>query len=410
MERYEIMIKKYDFETTISKKGQGSYKWEQMYKVSPDVEEGIVPLSVADMELKIAPEITEGIKKYLDEAIPGYTGTYENYYKAVTGWMERRHGFQIEKEWIVTSPGVVSAIYDCVKAYTEEGEGVITFTPVYYPFYSAIKDNGRKLVQCELINNDGYYEIDFEKFEELAKEEDNRLFILCSPHNPVGRVWKKEELEKIGEIALRNNLIIVSDEIHSDIVMPGKKHFILQMLSEELSEITVTCTAPTKSFNLAGIGISNIIIKNSRLRKKFSAEQGKSASHVFAALGYKACELAYTKGEEWFDEFILLIDKNQKMVNQFFENKFVNIKAPLIEGTYLQWIDFRALSMRKEELKKFFNEKLKVFMSEGYTFGEGGDGFERMNLAAPSKVIEKALENIYSGIKIHYPQFCKEKS
>lgn len=404
------MIKKYDFETTISKKGQGSYKWEQMYKVSPDVEEGIVPLSVADMELKIAPEITEGIKKYLDEAIPGYTGTYENYYKAVTGWMERRHGFQIEKEWIVTSPGVVSAIYDCVKAYTEEGEGVITFTPVYYPFYSAIKDNGRKLVQCELINNDGYYEIDFEKFEELAKEEDNRLFILCSPHNPVGRVWKKEELEKIGEIALRNNLIIVSDEIHSDIVMPGKKHFILQMLSEELAEITVTCTAPTKSFNLAGIGISNIIIKNSRLRKKFSAEQGKSASHVFAALGYKACELAYTKGEEWFDEFILLIDKNQKMVNQFFENKFVNIKAPLIEGTYLQWIDFRALSMRKEELKKFFNEKLKVFMSEGYTFGEGGDGFERMNLAAPSKVIEKALENIYSGIKTHYPQFCKEKS
>ncbi len=410
MERYEIMIKKYDFETTISKKGQGSYKWEQMYKVNPDIEEGIVPLSVADMELKIAPEITEGIKKYLDEAIPGYTGTYENYYKAVTGWMERRHGFQIEKEWIVTSPGVVSAIYDCVKAYTEEGEGVITFTPVYYPFYSAIKDNGRKLVRCELINNDGYYEIDFEKFEELAKEKDNRLFILCSPHNPVGRVWKKEELEKIGEIALRNNLIIVSDEIHSDIVMPGKKHFIFQMLSEELSEITVTCTAPTKSFNLAGIGISNIIIKNSRLRKKFSAEQGKSASHVFAALGYKACELAYTKGEEWFDEFILLIDKNQKMVNQFFESKFVNIKAPLIEGTYLQWIDFRALGMRKEELKKFFNEKLKVFMSEGYTFGEGGDGFERMNLAAPSKVIEKALENIYSGIKTHYPQFCKEKS
>lgn len=410
MERYEIMIKKYDFETTISKKGQGSYKWEQMYKVNPDMEEGIVPLSVADMELKIAPEITEGIKRYLDEAIPGYTGTYENYYKAVTGWMERRHGFQIEKEWIVTSPGVVSAIYDCVKAYTEEGEGVITFTPVYYPFYSAIKDNGRKLVQCELINNDGYYEIDFEKFEELAKEEDNRLFILCSPHNPVGRVWKKEELEKIGEIALRNNLIIVSDEIHSDIVMPGKKHFILQMLSEELAEITVTCTAPTKSFNLAGIGISNIIIKNSRLRKKFSTEQGKSASHVFAALGYKACELAYTKGEEWFDEFILLIDKNQKMVNQFFENKFVNIKAPLIEGTYLQWIDFRALGMRKEELKKFFNEKLKVFMSEGYTFGEGGDGFERMNLAAPSKVIERALENIYSGIKTHYPQFCKEKS
>ena len=401
------MIKEYDFQTTISKKGQGSYKWEQMYKVNPHMEEGIIPLSVADMELKIAPEITEGIKKYLDEAIPGYTGTYENYYNAVIGWMKRRHNFQLNKEWIVTAPGVVSAIYDCVNAYTEEGEGVITFTPVYYPFYSAIKDNGRKLVECELISNNGYYEIDFKKFEELSKEKNNRLLILCSPHNPIGRVWKKEELEKIGEIALKNNIIIVSDEIHCDILMPGKEHFILQTLSEELAEITVTCTAPTKSFNLAGIGISNIIIKNAHLRKKFSTEQGKSASHVFASLGYKACELAYNKSEDWFNQLVLLIDRNQRTVNKFFEEKFINIKAPLIEGTYLQWIDFRVLGLRKEELKKFFNERAKVFMSEGYTFGEGGDGFERMNLAAPAYVIEEALKRIYNALKTDFPHTCK---
>ena len=401
------MTKKYDFETTISKKGQGSYKWEIMYKECSNIENGIIPLSVADMELKIAPSIIRGLKKHLDEAILGYTGTYENYYGAVMNWMKRRHNFQIDKEWIVTSSGVVSAIYDSVKAYTEVGEGVITFTPVYYPFYGAIKDNDRKLIECELINNDGYYEIDFEKFEELAKEKNNRLFILCSPHNPVGRVWKKEELERIGEIALKNNLIIISDEIHSDIIMPGEKHIILQTISDELAEITVTCTAPTKSFNLAGIGISNIIIKNNKLRKEFSKEQGKSAAHVFAALGYKACELAYNESEEWFDQLVLLINKNQKIVNSFFEEKFIDIKAPLIQGTYLQWIDFRILGLRKEELKKFLNQKAKVFMSEGYTFGEGGDGFERMNLAAPTHIIEDALKRIYNAVKIDYPDICK---
>ncbi len=402
-----MKMKKYDFETTISKKGQGSYKWDQMYKQNPDIEEEIVPLSVADMELKIAPEIVEGLKRHLDEVILGYTGTYENYYRSVLGWLKRRHGFMVEKDWIVTSSGVVSAIYDGVKAYTEEGQGVITFTPVYYPFYSAIKDNNRKLVECELINNNGYYEIDFDKFRKLAMEENNRLFILCSPHNPVGRVWKREELEKIGEIALENNLTVISDEIHFDIIMPGHKHTILQTISDELANITVTCTAPTKSFNLAGVGISNIVIKNPELRKAFVKEQGKSAAHVFAALGYKACEIAYNESEEWFDQFIQLVNKNQKMVNKFFDEKFKGIKAPLIEGTYLQWMDFRELGLKKEELKKFFNEEAKMFMSEGYTFGEGGDGFERINLASPVHIIERALERIYEAVNRHYPYLCK---
>lgn len=401
-------MKKYDFETTISKRGQGSYKWEQMYKKNPNISENIIPLSVADMELKIAPEIIDGIKKHLDSAILGYTGTYENYYKAVINWMKQRHNFEIKKEWIVTSSGVVSAIYDCVKAYTNEKDGVIIFTPVYYPFYNAIKDNNRKIVECELIENENnYYEIDFKKLEKLAKKENNKLIILCSPHNPIGRVWKKEELKKIGEIALKNNMIIISDEIHFDIIMPENKHHISQKISKKFENITITCTAPTKSFNLAGIGISNIIIKNEKLRKKFIIEQGKSASHVFAALGYKTCELAYTKSEKWFENFILLIDKNQKLVNKFFDEKFIGLKAPLIEGTYLQWIDFRKLNLPKEELEHFMNEKAQVFMSEGYTFGKAGEGFERMNLAVPTKVIEEALNRIYNAIKENYPQFCK---
>ena len=401
------MNEKYDFETVISRKNQGSYKWEQMYKEYPDLPDDIIPFSVADMELQIAPEIKEGLKKYIDEAVLGYTGTNDNYLEIVVNWMKKRHNFDVKKEWIVNSSGVVSALYDAIKAYTEENQGVIVFTPVYYPFYSAITSNNRKIIDCPLIENNRNYTIDFQKFEEFAKDKNNRLLILCSPHNPVGRVWTKEELEKIGEIALKNDLIIISDEIHFDILMKGQKHTVLQTISNEISEITVTCTAPTKTFNLAGIGISNIIIKNEELRKKFIKEQEKSSSHVFAALGFKACELAYTKAEKWFEQFLELINKNQQIVNEFFENKFTVLKAPLIQGTYLQWLDFRELGLKNKELKRFMNEKAKIFFSEGYTFGKNGDGFERMNLAVPTHILEKGLERLYNAIKQDYPEFCK---
>jgi hemolysin len=401
------MNEKYDFETVISRKNQGSYKWEQMYKEYPDLPDDIIPFSVADMELQIAPEIKEGLKKYIDETVLGYTGANDNYLEIVVNWMKKRHNFDVKKEWIVTSSGVVSALYDAIKAYTEENQGVIVFTPVYYPFYSAITSNNRKIIDCPLIENNRNYTIDFQKFEEFAKDKNNRLLILCSPHNPVGRVWTKEELERIGEIALKNDLIIISDEIHFDILMKGQKHTVLQTISNEISEITVTCTAPTKTFNLAGIGISNIIIKNEELRKKFIKEQEKSSSHVFAALGFKACELAYTKAEKWFEQFLELINKNQQIVSEFFENKFTVLKAPLIQGTYLQWLDFRELGLKNKELKRFMNEKAKIFFSEGYTFGKNGDGFERMNLAVPTHILEKGLERLYNAIKQDYPEFCK---
>jgi len=408
------MSKKYDFETILSRKGQGSYKWEQMYEVFPELEDDIVPFSVADMELKIAPEITEGMKKYIDEAVLGYSGTYQKYYEAVIGWMERRHGFKVEKDWILCTPGVVSAIYVAIKAFAKEDEGVITFTPVYYPFYSAITSDKRKLVDCGLVeskneNGEAKYSIDFEKFEEFAKDKNNKILLLCSPHNPLGIVWSRKDLEKIGKIAVENDLIVISDEIHFDIVMAGHKHTVFQTLSEELAEITITCTAPTKSFNLAGAGISNIIIKNEKLRKKFKAEMEKMSMHVFSTLSYKACELAYTESEEWLDEFLLLIDKNQKLVNKFFEEKFINLKAPLIEGTYLQWLDFRALGIKNKELAEFMNKKAKIFFSEGYTFGKAGEGFERVNLAVPTKYLEKMLERLYEVLKIEFPKFCKNK-
>ena len=408
------MSKKYDFETILSRKGQGSYKWEQMYEVLPELEDDIVPFSVADMELKIAPEITEGMKKYIDEAVLGYSGTYPKYYEAVINWMERRHGFKVEKDWILCTPGVVSAIYVAIKAFAKENEGVITFTPVYFPFYSSITSNNRKLVDCGLVESknekgEAKYSIDFEKFEEFAKDKNNKILLLCSPHNPLGIVWNREDLEKIGKIAVENDLTVISDEIHFDIVMTGHKHTVFQTLSEKFAEITITCTAPTKSFNLAGAGISNIIIKNEKLRKKFKAEMEKMSMHVFSTLSYKACELAYTESEEWLDEFLMLIDKNQKLVNKFFEERFVDLKAPLIQGTYLQWLDFRALELKNTEFKEFMNKKAKIFFSEGYTFGKAGDGFERVNLAVPTEYLEKMLERLYEVLKIEFPKFCKNK-
>ena len=403
---------KYDFETILNRKGQGSYKWEQIYEVLPELEDDIVPFSVADMELKIAPEITEGMKKYIDEAVLGYSGTYPKYYEAVINWMERRHGFKVEKDWILCTPGVVSAIYVAVKAFAKENEGVITFTPVYYPFYSAITSNKRKLVDCGLVeskneNGEVKYSIDFDKFEEFARDENNKVLLLCSPHNPLGIVWSREDLEKIGKIAVENDLIVISDEIHFDIVMNGNKHTVFQTLSEKFAEITITCTAPTKSFNLAGAGISNIIIKNEKLRKKFKAEMEKMSMHVFATLSYKACELAYTEAEGWLDEFLILIDKNQKLVNKFFEERFVDLKAPLIQGTYLQWLDFRSLGLKNKELKEFMNKKAKIFFSEGYTFGKAGDGFERLNLAVPTEYLEKMMERLYEVLKLNFKKFVK---
>lgn len=382
---------KYDFETIINRKGQGSAKWDLMYNTKKDVGDNIIPLSVADMEFENPPQIKEGLKKYIDEMILGYTVPTKSYYDSVINWMDKRHNFKVEKDWIVNTPGVVTAFFNAVKMFSKEGDGVVIMSPVYYPFYSAIENNGRKVVDCPLIEEDNYYKIDFDKFDELTKE--NKLFIFCSPHNPVGRVWKKEELEKLEEIIIKNDVIVVSDEIHHDLIMPEYEHIVFQTLSDELADRTITCTAASKSFNIAGLGMSNIIIKNKKLRDEF--QKGLDMASIRTSMmGIKGTEVAYSECEDWLDEFLEIIDKNQRLVNKFFTEKYPMIKAPLIEGTYLQWIDFRDYKLSNEELEKLMQEKAEVFLDEGYIFGELGNGFERINLAAPTIVIEEALNRI----------------
>lgn len=383
----------YDFETIVNRANTGSAKWEQMKEWNPNVSEGIIPFSVADMELKNPPEIIEGLKKYLDSNILGYTQPTESYINAVCDWMEKRHEWKIKPEWIVGAAGVVGAFYSAIRALSNPGDGIIIMSPVYYPFYSAIESNNRKVVNNALINTGSTYVIDYEDLEKKAQNPNNKILLFCSPHNPTAKVWSKEELEKVGEICLKNNVLIISDEIHFDLIMPGHKHTVFASISEELANNIIVCTAPSKTFNLAGMQTSNIIITNKTIRDAYLKEVESQGFFELNILGYKACEIAYTKCEKWLDELIKLIYHNHLELKKYIEQNIPVIKVYDLEGTYLQWMDFSGLGLNKDELEKLMHES-DLFFDEGYIFGEEGNGYERMNLACPTKTVMQALERL----------------
>ena len=385
---------KYDFETVVNRKNTGSAKWEGMKSLNPNVSEGIIPLSVADMELKNPPEIIKGLQEYLEDSILGYSTATEGYLDAVTNWTKRRHGWETKPEWLINTPGVVNAFFQAVKAFTNKGDGVIVMTPVYYPFYMAVEKNERNIVRNPLIlNEEGKYEIDFDDLREKAKISTNKLLILSNPHNPVGRVWTEDELRKVGEICLENNVLVVSDEIHCDLIMPGYKHTTFANICEEFADNTITCISPSKTFNIAGMQSSNIFIKNEKLREKYLEELLKTAQfNGLNILGFKATEIAYTQCDEWLNQLIELIDTNRKVLTEFIETNIPQIKVINMEGTYLQWIDCRGLGIDYKELERINIFEAELFTDEGYIFGEEGIGFERLNLACPTSVIMDALE------------------
>lgn len=389
---------KYDFETYIDQRGTGSSKWQEMHKKCEDVPEGIVPLSVADMEFKPAPEIIAGLKGYLDTHSLGYTGATNAYYEAVVGWMRERHNWSIEKDWITTAPGIVFALGICIRAFTQSGDGVMIMTPVYYPFYLVVQHLGRKLVENPLKEEECAFRIDFEDLEKKAADPNNKLLLLCSPHNPVGRVWTETELKRIGEICEKHGVLVVSDEIHNDLIMPGYTHTVFATLGERFAENSVICTAPSKTFNLAGMQTSNIIIKNETLRKRFKQERLKSGVMELNALGYQACEIAYTKAEKWLDELIQVIDQNRKITEEFVAEHLKKACVARLEGTYLQWIDLRAYGIECKELEKIMIQS-HLFLDEGYIFGDEGEGFERINIACPSYVLKEALERLKKALE-----------
>lgn len=390
---------KYNFETAPDRRGTGAFKWNSMYEAKPDVSDGVIPFSVADMEFQNPQPLLDGMAKYVSQAVYGYTGPTHAYYESVINYMKRRHNWDIQKDWIITTPGVVPALNELVKAFSEPGDGVIITRPVYYPFSMAIENSGRKLVNVSLINRDGHYEMDFEGLEKAAKDPSTKLMILCSPHNPVGRVWTEDELRKLASICNSNGVMILSDEIHFDFVFPGHKHTVLATLSDEIAQNNIFCTAPSKTFNLGGVQVSNIIIPNPKLRERYNEyhkSMGMLALNMFA---YKIGELVYNTCGDWFEELMQVLDTNRKLVEQYITTYLPQIKVIPLEGTYLQWLDCRALGMSGKELETFMQEKAELFFDEGYIFGEEGDGFERWNLACPTRYIQEGLERLRKAVE-----------
>ena len=381
----------YDFTTRINRQPQNSSKWQGMRKHNPEVPEGIVPLSVADMELKNPPEITEGLKQFLDNRILGYTDAGEDYYTETVNWMQRRHHWTIDKDWLVLLPGVVTAINVAVRAFVQPREKVAILTPVYYPFKKTIEACGCRTVTSSLINQDGVYSINFEDLETKLADPNVKMLIFCSPHNPIGRVWTKEELMKVGELCLKHDILIVSDEIHFDLILPGHEHTVFASLSKELSDRMIVCTSVSKTFNLAGMQCSNIVISNPDLRAAYKATMSCYINGHLNIMAYEAATLAYRHCEGWLDELLELLETNRKTAVDFFAEHFPKAIVSPLEGTYLLWVDLRGYFTEQNEQEEFMTKKALLFLDEGYLFGEEGSGFERINLACPTSLLKESL-------------------
>jgi cystathionine beta-lyase len=385
----------YDFDKRLDRTNKASYKWDQSVKLFG--REDILPLWVADMDFEAPKEVVEAIKHRAGQGVYGYTFRTQAYYDAIVGWLSRRHGWTIQQDWISSSPGIVPALSLMVQAFTEPGDGIIVQSPVYYPFYDVIKMNGRVVVDNPLILEDGYYTIDFEQLTEQAKAG-AKMLLLCSPHNPGGRVWKKEELERIGVICETYNVLVVVDEIHHDLVFSGHKHVPFASLSEALANRSITCIAPSKTFNLAGLQAATIIIPNEQLRQKYNQLLKTLSLHMESFFGITAIESSYTYGDEWLDQLLVYLEGNLNALLAYIHEHLPQVKVIKPEGTYLVWIDCTSISTDPSVLKSLMFEKAGVAFSEGSVFGKQGAGYLRINMACPRSLLIEALEKFSAAV------------
>lgn len=353
-----------------------------------------ISLWVADMDFPTAPCVQKAIAEKAAHGIFGYSRPDSRYYAALKKWFKERHNYKIKDEWVVNTPGVCFALATAIRAFTKEGESVLVQKPVYYPFFNMIKNLNRKVVNSPLELKNGHYEINFQDFEDKIVSEKVKMFILCSPHNPGGRVWKKEELLRISEICLEHNVLVVSDEIHSDITFEGHTHTVYGTLSPAAAENSIICTAPIKSFNLAGLQFSNIIIPGAKLRVDFLRELDRTGYDEPSLMGIVAATAAYSEGAEWFDEAKSYIWKNIQFAKKYIEENCPKIKVIVPEGTYLLWLDFSGLGLTDKEINGRILNNAKVWLDSGSMFGSEGEKFQRINCATPRAILKEALERI----------------
>ena len=389
---------KYDFDTVINRKNTCSAKWDMVPVRFKDADADVLPMWVADMDFATAPPVVEALKEKAAAGIFGYPLRPKGYYDAVINWMADRHRWQIQKEWMTNSPGVVTALSLCVLTFTDPGDYVLVQPPVYYPFFRVIETNGRRIMENPLRFEDGRYSMDLESLYKI-KNPRIRMMIISSPHNPVGRVWTENELRKLGEYCVEKDIVLVSDEVHSDLIYKGYKHIPTASLSEEINRQTITCIAPSKTFNLAGLKSSVLIIADEKLRNRYNTTLGNLALGGDNTFGLCALEAAYARGGEWLDELLAYLEENRRLLISFISEKIPEIKVIEPEGTYLVWLDCRGLKMDNAALDAFFREKACLWLDDGPLFGNGGDGFQRMNIACPRSTLAEALRRIESAVR-----------
>jgi cystathionine beta-lyase len=387
---------KYDFDTVIDRHGTSSLKWDYGEKFCGIAD--LLPLWVADMDFLAPPEIVKAIEQRTSHGIFGYTLEPDSYFAAAARWLQRRHGWEVPRAWMTQSPGVIPSLAAAILAFTEPGDGIVIQPPVYYPFALRITGNRRRIVENPLRLNGGRWEMDLDSLPRLIDGR-TRMLVLCSPHNPVARVWDRATLERLAELCRARGVVIVSDEIHCDLVMPGSRHIPIASLSPAAAENVVTLVSATKTFNLAGLGGSLAIISSAALRGRFEEQQKAIFVGLANAPAVAAAEAAWTHGEGWLKEMLAYVQENYRSMVGFFADRLPAVRVFPLEGTYLAWLDMRGLGMSDDEIKERLQKKAAVWLDEGRMFGKEGEGFQRLNLACPRSILTDALERMVGALR-----------
>ena len=374
---------KYNFDFETQRKNTNSLKWDEV--------DSLYPMWVADMDFKTAPEITEGYLKRISEGIYGYNVLNDKFYDAYINWWDKYHNFKMDKDWIIFSTGVVPSISSAVRSLTNIGDNVVILTPVYNIFFNSIINNKRVVLESPLKYENFKYEIDFNDLEKKLKLEKTTLLIFCNPHNPIGKIWTKEELAKVGELANKYNVTVISDEIHCDIVKPGSSYIPFQSVSDTCKNVSVALIAPTKCFNLAGMQTSAAVIPNKKIKALFERGLNTDECAEGNTLAVITPELAFNYGREWLNEMNEYVFNNKKIVKEFFDNNLKDLKVIDSEATYLVWVD---CGFESKKLRNFIYEKTNVYLSDGIAYGKTGMNFLRINVATTKKRVEEALKLI----------------